>query len=323
MKKIFPLLVILLFLFTDCNKINQQQTKVEALKKEAPTQRACKAYEVLLEQLKADPSLQLRMNEIESFTARYMQNPAAFRLLSDGTLEVPVVVNVLYNTAAENISDRQINSQIKVINDDFAAANKDLFKTATYNDVKSGDIKIKFVLQQVIRKYTTITSWSTNDAMKRSVRGGIDVTSPETMLNIWVCSLSGGVLGYAQFPGGNSATDGLVILNTAFGTTGTAEAPFDKGRTVTHELGHYFNLRHIWGDRTCGNDYVNDTPLHDGPNFGCPPAGHLSKCAGTPVEMTMNYMDYTDDACMYMFTKQQALRMQATYAQGGPRETLR
>lgn len=317
----YPLFNIL---FSTCSKSPELREDKRAHESTEKVQRVCKTYEVLQEQLKADPSLQQRMDEIESFTARYMKNPAAFRLLADGTLELPVVVNVLYNIAEQNISDRQINSQLDVLNEDFAATNKDLNSTSTYNSVKSGNIKIKFVLQQVVRKYTTIAAFSTNNAMKSSIRGGIDATNPETTLNIWVCSMGGGILGYAQFPGGNKATDGVVLNTRSFGRGNSYNLydEYDLGRTATHEVGHYFNLSHIWGDHKCGNDRVDDTPLHYTYNFGCPAANKISLCDGG-IEMTMNYMDYTDDACMYMFTKGQALRMQATYAVGGPRETLR
>ncbi len=321
---LFALGAILLFL--GCNK-NDMQKNLENEESEMalPNQRQCMTYEVYQEQLITNPSLRDKMDKIEAFTKRYVQSPTT-RLDIDGiTMIIPVVVNVLYKTDAENISDAQIASQITVLNKDFAATNADYNSTTTYDAVKSGDIKIRFELQKVVRKATNKKFWPVNfkDGMKIGKRGGIDATSPETTLNIWVCTLSKNILGYAQFPGGDPSTDGVVILNTAFGIMGTAAAPFNAGRTTTHEVGHYFNLRHIWGDTNCGNDFVDDTPLHNTYNFGCPPAGHLSTCTGTPVEMTMNYMDYTDDACMYMFTKEQALRMQATYATGGPRETLR
>jgi hypothetical protein len=137
-----------------------------------------------------------------------------------------------------------------------------------------------------------------------------------------VCDISGGILGYAQFPGGSAATDGVVLDYQYTGTIGTATAPFNKGRTGTHEVGHWLNLRHIWGDATCGTDQVNDTPTHNTANYGCPTYPHLSTCTGTPVEMTMNYMDYTDDACMYMFSAGQTARMQALFATGGARTSL-
>ncbi len=288
----------------------------------AATERHCAAYEVLERQIQEDPSLATRMAEIESFTKRMIENPPMNTLQTDGTLLIPVVVNVLYRTAAQNVSLAQIQSQIDVLNEDYAATNADYNSTSTYNSVKAGDTKIRFVLDQVIRKSTSKTSWSTNDAMKKAP-AGIAATSPTTKLNLWVCNMGGGILGYAQFPGGAAATDGVVIDDNAFGRVGTVAAPFNKGRTATHEVGHWLNLRHIWGDATCGNDQVGDTPLHNTSNFGCPAAGHLSTCTGTPVEMTMNYMDYTDDACMYMFSAGQKARMQATYAVGGPRASFR
>ena len=191
-----------------------------------------------------------------------------------------------------------------------------------FRSVRAGNTNIQFVLDTVIRKSTTKTSWTTNDAMKKSSQGGINPTSPTLKLNLWVCNLSGGILGYAQFPGGSSTTDGVVIDDNAFGSTGTVAAPYNKGRTATHEVGHWLNLRHIWGDATCGSDLVDDTPLHNTANYGCPASGHRSTCTGTPVEMTMNYMDYTDDACMYMFSAGQKARMQATFATGGGRTSF-
>ena len=304
-----------------CNK--HSADKQAATEPETPAlQRQCASYDVLQQQLMADPSLASRMEAIEQFTRNFEKNPAAYRLLPDGTMEIPVVFNVLYKTTAQNVSLAQLQSQIDVLNEDYAATNADYNLTSTYNSVKSGNTGIKFVLDVVNRRSTTKTSWTTNDAMKKSTQG-IAPTSPTTKLNIWVCNLSGGILGYAQFPGGSSATDGVVLDDNATGRTGTAAAPFNKGRTATHEIGHWLNLRHIWGDATCGNDLVGDTPLHDAANFGCPAAGHKSTCTGTPVEMTMNYMDYTDDACMYMFSAGQKTRMQATYALGGPRASFR
>ena len=155
--------------------------------------------------------------------------------------------------------------------------------------------------------------------MKKANRGGIAPTSPTTKLNFWVCTIGGGILGYAQFPGGASATDGVVCDSRYVGNTGTATAPFNKGRTATHEVGHWMNLRHIWGDATCGSDLVADTPTHNTANYGILAYPHYSTCTGTPVEMTMNYMDYTDDAGMYMFTQGQKNRMAAIFVSGGPR----
>lgn len=323
MRKLIAVLLLGGLVFYSCQKNDRPPSaSTEDETVALPTSRNCSSYDVLQAQLAADPKLGSRMEAIEAFTGRLLTDPNAARLLPSGIVEIPVVVNVLYRTASENVSDAQIQSQIDVLNEDYGGTNADHNLTSTYNTVKAGDIGVRFVLDQVIRKKTTKRSWRTNDDMKKSNKGGIDPTDPATKLNMWVCTMSGGILGYAQFPGGNPATDGVVILNTGFGRVGTATAPFDRGRTATHEVGHWLNLRHIWGDATCGNDQVSDTPLHNTANYGCPPAGHLSTCTGTPVEMTMNYMDYTDDGCMYMFSNGQRSRMLATFAAGGPRNSF-
>lgn len=324
MKKIIPIALLCMMFGSSCMK-NSPTATIDEQPEIAfqPQERKCATYEVLQEAMQEDAELKGRMENIERFIQEYLQSPRQNALISGGILQIPVVVNVLYRTAAENISLTQIQSQIDVLNEDYAAVNSDRNATSTYQTVKSGDVKVRFKLDTVIRKFTTKTGWTINNAMKKTSTGGINPSSPTTKLNIWVCTLTGGVLGYAQFPGGASTTDGVVILNTAFGRMGTVKAPFHKGRTATHEIGHWLNLRHIWGDALCGDDFVGDTPQHDHPNLGCPAAGHRSACAGTPVEMTMNFMDYTDDACMYMFTLGQAARMQASFALGGPRASFR
>jgi hypothetical protein len=312
MKKILLSAAALLMLFSCQN--DTTETTPEA---SAASQRGCASQEVLAAQMKADPSLALRMNKIEAFTEKAMLTGR----LVNGKVEIPVVVNVLYKTAAENISLAQIQSQIDVLNEDFNALNSDYSSVPTLFSGVKANIGITFVLQNVVRRSTTTTSWSTNDAMKKSAKG-IAPTTPTTVLNMWSCNMGGGILGYAQFPGGASATDGVVIDNNAFGTTGTAAAPFNLGRTATHEVGHWMNLRHIWGDATCGSDLVSDTPTHNTANYGIPAYPHYSTCTGTPVEMTMNYMDYTDDAGMYMFSNGQKSRMAALFVSGGARASF-
>jgi hypothetical protein len=321
MKKMLMMVAAGFLFVTACNKSDSHHEEAPLDEATAnPTERRCASDDVLQEQLAADPTLRQRMEAIEELTSRVAQNPSAFRITA-GVVEIPVVFNVLYRTTAQNVSLAQLQSQIDVLNQDYGGTNSDHNLTSTYGTVKAGDLNIRFVLDNVVRKSTTKSSWGTNDAMKKSGQG-IAATSPTTKLNIWVCNLGGGILGYAQFPGGSAATDGVVIDDNATGNTGTAAAPFDKGRTATHEIGHWLNLRHIWGDATCGNDQVGDTPVHNTANYGCPAAGHKSTCTGTPVEMTMNYMDYTDDACMYMFSVGQGTRMNATFAAGGPRASF-
>lgn len=325
MKKTILAITGCIFFALSCTK-EPESFKEEAMDEtgavEIPIAGRCAADEVLQQQLMEDPTLAGKMQAIESLTAQYLKNPGAY-FRSGENVVIPVVFNVLYKTAAQNVSLAQLQSQVDVLNADFSALNADYNNTPTYfQGVRSGDLKIRFVLDQVIRKATNKPSWNTNDAMKKSAQGGINPTSPSTKLNFWVCNLSGGILGYAQFPGGNPATDGIVCDDNATGNTGTAAAPYGLGRTATHEIGHYLNLRHIWGDATCGNDFVSDTPLHQSSNGGCPAFPKYGSCSSTIPMQTMNYMDYTYDACMYMFTAGQGSRMNATFLVGGGRSGL-
>ncbi|MBF05046.1 MAG: zinc metalloprotease [Flavobacterium sp.] len=314
MKKVFLSMCAMMLLFS----CNNEDKSVEETTESAIAHRGCATDEVLQRQLKEDPGLAQRMKEIELETKQFISEGR----IVNGVLEIPVVFNVLYRTSAENISQSQLQSQIDVLNNDFRGSNSDYNASNPYNSVR-GAINVRFVLDKVVRKQTTKTSWGTNDAMKRTSSGGIAPTSPTTKLNYWVCTIGGGILGYAQFPGGSSSTDGVVIDSKYTGTNGTATYPFNKGRTATHEVGHWMNLRHIWGDATCGTDYVSDTPTHNAPNYGVPSTGHRSTCSGTPLEMYMNYMDYTDDRGMYMFSKGQVSRMAAIFSSTGSRRSFR
>lgn len=290
-------------------------------------QRNCGSMEHLNWIMLNDPAVQQKMSLIEQQTNEFAAHA------ENGERQmvtIPVVVHVLYKTSTSNISDAQIQSQIQVLNNDFRKLNSDVVNTPSI--FTASDPNIQFCLASVdpsgnattgiTRTATAVTSFSTNDAMKYSAQGGKDAWPSSQYLNIWVCTLSNSILGYAQFPGGAAATDGVVIDYRYFGTTGTATAPFNLGRTATHEVGHWLNLRHIWGDANCGSDLVSDTPTHNTSNYGCPAYPHLSTCSGSPVEMTMNYMDYTDDACMYMFSEGQTVRMQSLFVAGGARASL-
>lgn len=318
MKKIILTAAVALMLFScqnDTNDLSDSTTSTSI-------RRICASQDVLAEQLAADPTLAIRMNEIEAFTQKRILKPSSNFRLVNGKIVIPVVVNVLYRTTSENISDAQIQSQINVLNKDFTATNPDFANVpAEWSGVKAS-IGITFELVKINRKATTKTSWGTKDAMKSTKKGGLDPTTPTTTLNLWACTIGGGILGYAQFPGGASATDGVVIDSKYFGLSGVANAPFNLGRTGTHEVGHWMNLRHIWGDASCGNDLVDDTPVAKQSNFGTPAYPFVSTCLPAHNEMTMNYMDYTDDAAMYMFTNGQKARITAIFASGGPRAAI-
>lgn len=285
-------------------------------------QRNCGTMEHLEYQRADDPKLDYNLEKIEKHTELFINNPVK---AVNGVVTIPVVVHVLYNNSSENISDAQVLSQISVLNDDFRRTNSDADNTWS----QAADSEIEFCMATkdpngnatngITRTSTSVSSFGLNDEMKYASSGGKDAWPTGDYLNLWVCDITSGYLGYAQFPGsGSAATDGVVIDYMYYGTTGTATAPFDLGRTATHEVGHWLNLRHIWGDGACGvDDFVSDTPTSDAANYGCA-TGH-SSCGST--DMVQNYMDYSDDACMNLFTGGQKDRMRALF-DGGFRASL-
>ncbi|MCG2792463.1 MAG: zinc metalloprotease [Weeksellaceae bacterium] len=283
--------------------------------------RSCPSEEIRAELLKNDPAARQRYANVEVG----VQNVLDGKVLADGTVDIPVVVNVLYRTSAENLSDSRIAEQIAILNADFAGTNTDASKIpAEFSGIKAGDTKVRFHLVKTVRKSTAKTKWGTNDAMKKASSGGIDATSPSSYFNLWVVGNMGGILGYATFPESAGLwNDGVVIAAPYFGKTG-ATSPYNLGRTATHEVGHYLNLRHIWGDATCGNDLVSDTPTQTGANYGKPTYPKYNTCSGTSRSiMFMNYMDYVDDAAMFMFSAGQKSRTQSVLTSTGARSGLR
>jgi hypothetical protein len=287
-------------------------------------ERNCSSMDNLAYRMQQDPELKQRMDAIEVFT-RQRTNDNQNNRVDGAVITIPVVVHVIYNNSSENISNAQIQSQIDVLNEDFRRTNSD----ANTIWQQAADTQIEFCLSKVdpngnssigiTRKASSRTSWGTNDAMKNSSQGGVDPWDTSQYLNIWVCNIGGGILGYAQFPGGSAATDGVVNSPQYFGRTGTATAPFNLGRTATHEVGHFLNLRHIWGDGGCGiDDFVSDTPESDASNGGCATT-HVS-CGS--LDMVQNYMDYSNDSCMNLFTQGQKSRMRSVLDPGGSRRNL-
>ena len=295
-------------------------------------QRNCGAMEVLEQEIASDPQRLERLNAIEAHTHAFAADfdPHGQRAV----ITIPTVVHVVWRTSGENISDALVNAQIAQLNADFAKLNSDANTIPALFSGLAANTEIQFCLAQrdpngnptngIVRRQTTVTSFSSNNAVKFTAQGGSDAWPVGSYLNIWVCNLGGGLLGYAQFPGGSASTDGVVVLFSSVGSLAVpgSAPPFDHGRTATHEVGHWLNLRHIWGDANCGSDLVSDTPTHNTSNQGCPAYPHYSTCSGTPVEMTMNYMDYTDDNCMTMFSAGQSTRMNAVLAAGGARNSI-
>jgi len=295
-------------------------------------QRSCSTMDVDARLHAEDPMYTENREAIETFTQNFIANNTTEG--ERAVVTIPVVVHIIYNVAAENISDTRVYEQMDVLTDDFRRMNADVGETPAWFTAEAADTEIQFCLATtdpsgnpttgITRTSTTKTAFSTADEMKYGTYGHT-IWDRSKYLNIWVCDLSGGLLGYAQFPGGAAATDGVVIDYAYFGVTG-AGAPFNEGRTATHEVGHWLNLYHIWGDdgTGCGgSDLVADTPNQADETYGCPGGTIRISCSNGPDgDMYQNYMDYTDDGCMNLFTSGQKTRMQALFAPGGNRYSI-
>ena len=291
-----------------------------------------------------DPSLRQRMEESEIHTQKWISTNSDYKRTAQ-VITIPVVVHVLWNDSIQNVSDAQIQSQIDVLNKDFRFLNADTLDGMHPYRSRAADTRIEFCLATrdpngnfttgITRTQTSEVSWNAFDEdeadnIKSSANGGKDNWDPTQYLNMYIVKFDSVLLGFATFPEELATSpnlDGVVIRYEAFGTSGTAGlGGFEKnmgGRTATHEVGHWLNLRHIWGDDSCGNDFVSDTESAEKANFGCPTFPHKASnsCGtGSDGEMFMNYMDYVDDKCMNMFTSGQGERMTAAIT--GPRSGL-
>ena len=251
-------------------------------------------------------------------------------------ITIPVVFHVLYTSQSDLVTQQQISEQLNSLNNDFAglteAPEGDLRDPKGEFAKVKADTKIRFCFPEpsIADGLTTAVDFyllkelsaDNVNAIKVSATG-LAAKNPEKYLNIWVVPLPGSNAGFAQLPKGSGGTDGIVINSRFFGNSGTAVAPFNQGKTLTHLIGSYLGLTPIWGDTTnCSDDGIDDTPVHNAPNFGNPGPGHVSTCPGYPAEMTMNFMDANDDEYLYMFTNGQAAWMRAVLSKDGPRGNL-
>lgn len=301
-------------------------------------QRNCGTGQYWQSQLDSDPALRTRYRQIEH-TAK-LQLQVSGKKQDAGVADlpiitIPVVIHVLYHTQEQNISDAQIQSQLSVLNKDFRKENADTAQIPAAFAPFAADCQVQFALAKsdpegrattgIIRKKTDRESWQQDDKMKFSATGGNDAWDSRYYLNIWVCNLTKSLLGYSTFPGATPEKDGVVIRTDVFGANGKNGSVYNKGRTTTHEIGHWLNLKHLWGDTDCGDDGVEDTPPQKTYNSGCPSFPQTSANGCNPLfsgDMFMNFMDFSDDACLHMFTGGQKQRIHSLFSASGPRESL-
>src|SRR5436190_1537680 len=312
--------ISLLLLFGLCTQINSQKK--------------CETAQYYKDEIRINPDAEKKYKAVEEFTNHYINsqnNDQQARIAVSSVIKIPVVVHVLYHNPGNKISDDLIRSQIDVLNQDFRRRNADTSLTpAAFRNV-AADCEIEFYLATsdprqysttgIIQKYTPIKDWGKdNYKMMSDEEYGSSTWDSKSYLNIWVCNLSG-VAAYSTIPGSDPKKDGVVIDFSAFGVN-KQNSGYDYGRTVVHEIGHWLNLMHIWGDSNCGDDGVSDTPPQANYTMGCPTEVRTSCNNGAAGNMYMNYMDFTDDACMNMFTKGQKARMRSLFAAGGERESM-
>jgi hypothetical protein len=263
----------------------------------------------------------------------------SFGKTQEEVITIPVVVHIIHrgeNTGEDaNIPESQILSQLEVLNEDFRRNNTDKNRTrAQFLDV-AADAKIEFVLAKrdpeglptsgIVRVQGPRQRYGLEHNVELK---SLSYWPAEDYLNIWVCPMANQMLGYAQFPisdlegmegsSNNRLTDGVVVHYTYFGREGNVHTS-SRGRTATHEIGHFLGLRHIWGDGDCSiDDFCEDTPNASAANFNCSPT--RSSCGS--IDMVENYMDYTDDQCMNIFTICQKERMRTVLANSPRRKSL-
>ncbi|PRY14937.1 putative secreted protein (Por secretion system target) [Pontibacter ummariensis] len=274
-----------------------------------------------------DPAFKQRQQELQQITRTALIQQSQGQALRAATaITIPVVFHVVYNNASENISDDQLLSQLEVLNADFSRTNADAANTPAHFLPFAADTRVQFCMavidpngdptNGITRTRTTRTSFGFgNDYVKSSANGGVDAWDRDQYLNIWVCNIDGNILGYATPPGVRPFEDGVVLHYGAVGAApvNTYKWNYNKGRTATHEVGHWLGLKHIWGNGvSCtDSDGIDDTPNQEQETTGYP-TGIITSCDNGPYgNMYQNYMDYTDDACMNLFTKGQADYMNA------------
>lgn len=233
----------------------------------------------------------------------------------DRKLNIPVLVHIVFRNESQNISLNQIHSQLRVINEDFQRSNSDVSDVLIDFEPLVADVNINFVLHTpdniklsevgVVRASTNHSPFLNSD-LHYSMEGGSDAVSPTSILNIWVADLGGDLFAYSKNPPHFPQSEtGIVIDYEYFGTNGTVKEPFDKGRTLTHEIGHWLGLPHPWGSNCIDADNISDTPVQKGPAYDC----ELERSSCQSRDMVQNFMNLSNDRCLIFFTEGQRTAM--------------
>lgn len=322
MKRIFISLIALLSISFIASAQDNQ-----IIDKETKAVRNCGTTEYTEQQMLMNPDLENQMLDLEAWTQEWIQNNPEYS--SKTVVTVPVIVHILYASTSQNITDARVQEQIDILNVDYAGGNTHSMGSFASN--LKVNTELQFCLAKrtpsgavsngIERKLTTVSQFTYDDKMKHASSGGLDQWDPKKYMNIWVCNLGGGLCGYAAFPTSTLTNNyGVVIHYKYFGKTG-ATAPYNLGGTTTHEIGHCFNLYHIWGDDggSCsGSDNCTDTPNQASENYGTNSGVVTDACStASPGIMYMNFMDYSDDLSYANFTPNQKARIQALFATNG------
>jgi hypothetical protein len=287
-------------------------------------QNLCLTAEKTLERIATNESYRIEMQRLDSLSMSFKEGRISSESRDVKQYNIPVVVHVLYEYEENNISPEQIHAQIDALNRDFNWEQSDKDKIPGIWQGIGKESGFRFHLADkdpngdfttgITRTKTSIKGIGSTDFYYNKQRGGINPWPLPHYVNIWVCALEGNLLGFSYLPSNSvEPNDGIVIDPRAFGSIGTAQSPYNLGRTLVHEMGHYFGLRHPWGNEegSCtDSDYMNDTPWQREANFGCKNFPTISCSSEPDGDMFVNFMDYSNDSCSLLFTKDQVNFMQ-------------
>jgi PKD repeat protein len=287
----------------------------------------CATDEIHQWRLVNEPGYAEAYQALQDYTAKFVaEHPAGYS--PKAVVTIPVVFHIVLSPAQHaTFLDSRCLEQIDVLNQDYAGLNT--HSIAPFPASMKTNTELQFCLATIDpsgqptsgieRRDYSGSGWGTNSGVKYYAQGGLDAWDNTKYLNFWICDLGGGLCGYALYPT-SSPEYGLVNHYTYTGVTG-ASAPYNLGGTGTHEIGHCFNLKHIWADSPgCSpDDDCNDTPLQDEEQYGNPTAPLFDACtpSGNGINF-QNFMDYVDDIAYANFTPDQKTRIQACFASGGP-----